>query len=106
MKVISVGFSVVGAFIVVHCAVHPQVHGTANVATGSHTLIGFAAILLNVSCSSAYFVAQKGILRSYSPVYATALSYASAASIVFVLACIMSGTDWDAWSMNCDCVTW
>jgi drug/metabolite transporter (DMT)-like permease len=108
VKLASILLSVMGAILVIYFGAHPDPrHDAAASTTGrNHNMLGLVAITLNVTCAAIYFVFQKAMLKTYSPVLITASTYAIAAGIVFATACATSGLDLAAWSMGGDHVAW
>lgn len=72
----------------------------------NHVLLGTAFLCMNVVCSGLYYVLVKDVLRTYTPVHATALVYGHSVAVAFAVALAYHGFDLQQWLMFGDATSW
>lgn len=80
-------------------------------ATGGTTdpmtnFLGICCLLVNVNSTALYMVHNKDVVRTYEPVFATAMVYLAAAAIMFVVALVSAGFNIDSWMLGGSSKAW
>lgn len=78
----------------------------ASSATVNWKFVGYAFIFLSTVSAAMYFVLLKNVLKTYTPVRATALAYGHATGFVLLGAVARYGLDPWAWVLYGDSVSW
>lgn len=69
-------------------------------------MTGMLFLLLNVTATAMYFVLLKNVVKSYKPVFATAMAYSVASIVILFTAILKCGFHMDTWLLRSEVRAW
>lgn len=102
-KFAGVAFMVAGAFCV---ALFGETIATGGASDTASVIIGTLFVLLNTASTALYLTHNKDVVRTYEPVFATAMTYLFAAIVILACAVLKVGFDSNAWTLAGSSSAW